>query len=433
MPEHGGIQLSHLAAIACVYDYERGSDLEQILSHFSHFSDVIHSQNKCPSKGIAFVSFDEEDISYVVAYKKSGRVATKTTRLSFTKPIHLEHPLSLKDIQNSIPKKLRAHFCGQTSTGISTFSPKVYQALIAYIQNKSPSLMVEINQLENEISGVPTKYRDHSAEIIAHEKDAISLALRISSFTDYDIPTWSQENDTAPFLNGYDNIVLREDPMIIHDSQVFGDWKKIKQFIVGAAVFEKEGHKLSIMNVNRHKVEETLGVDLLMYHHTYKSYVLIQYKRMTKDGKSLSYRPVDNSYAAEIVRMESFRRKSPDAEESCPNDYRLSDEFFYFKLCPATIKEPMSTKMITGMYIPLPYWKILLSSDSTLGERGGRKLSYSNIDRHITNTLFTELVQNGWIGSQVSDTDQITKQIQQSITNDRSLVLANYTPNENNT
>lgn len=205
--------MSNLAVIACVYEYERGIALEEVLCDFSHFSDVVYSQDKCPVKGIAFHLFNGEDVSYVTAFKKSGKVATKVTRLSFTKPIHLEHPLSLKDIQNSIPKKLQGHFNAQTSIGISTFSPKVYQSLMAYIQNENPSLVVKINQLKNEILGMPTNYRGHSAEIIAHEKDAISLALRISNFTDYDMPAWSQENDTAPFLRGYDSVVLREDPI----------------------------------------------------------------------------------------------------------------------------------------------------------------------------------------------------------------------------
>jgi len=422
--------LSNLAAIACVYDYERGYDIKETLSYTSHFSDVVHSQNKCPSKGIAFVSFDGENISYVMIYKKSGRVATRIDRLTFTKPFQLEQPLSIDDIHNTIPDKLQRYFERQTSIGISVFSPKVYQALNDYIRNINPSLLTRINQLQNEISGTLTKYRGNSAEIIAHEKDAISLALRISGFTDYDIPAWNQYSDTAPFLKGYDNVVIREDPMVIHDSQVFGDWGKISQFVVGAAVFFKEGHKLTIMNVNRHKIEETLGVDLLMYHHTYKSYVLIQYKRMIKDGESLSYRLGDISYKAEIGRMESFQRKSQIITESKPDDYRLNDEFFYFKLCPADIKEPMSTKMIPGMYLPLSYWKLLLSSDATLGERGGRKISYGNLDRYINNTLFIELLQSGWIGSQVSDTELITKQIQESIAGNHSLVLANHDKNE---
>lgn len=425
--------MSNLAVIACVYGNGRGAEIEEALSYSSHFSDVIHTQDKYPNKGIAFISIDEEDISYIMAYKKSGRVATKIDRITFTKPIHLEQPLSLTDIENSIPSTIKRHFQNQISTGISIFSPKVYQSLIYYIKSNHPDLAIRINQLQKEIVGVPTKYRGHSAEIIAHEKDAISLALRISGFSDYDIPRWSQESDTAPFLRGYDDVVLREDPMVIHDSQVFGDWDKINQFVVGAAEFERAGHKLTIMNVNRHKIEETLGVDLLMYHHTYKSYVLVQYKRMTKDGKSLSYRPLDSSYSSEIQRMEEFQKQRQDIEQFTPNDFRLNDDFFYFKLCPADIKEPLSTKMIPGMYLPLPYWKVLLSSDNTLGEKGGRKISYENVSRYINNPLFTELMQNGWVGSQVPNTNNISKQIQQSITGGKSIVLANYTHDQNDT
>ena len=418
--------MSNLAVIACVYDYGRGAEIEEALSYSPHFTDVIYSQDKYPSKGIAFISLDKETFSYIMAYKKSGRVATKVDRITFTRPIHLEQPLSIIDIENSIPNKIKRHFQSQTSAGISVLSPKVHQSLIDYIQSNDPDLTIRINQLKNEVAGVPTKYRGHCAEIIAHEKDAISLALRISGFSDYDIPIWSQESDTAPFLKGYDEVVLREDPMVIHDSQVFGDWKKIKQFVVGAAEFERAGHKLTIMNVNRHKIEETLGVDLLMYHHTYKSYVLVQYKRMTKDGESLSYRPFDGSYSSEILRMEEFQKQKPDIERFTPNDFRLSHDFFYFKLCPANIKEPLSTKMIPGMYLPLPYWKLLLSSDDTLGKKGGRKISYNNVSRYINNTLFTELMQNGWVGSQVSNTDLISNQIQQSITGSKLIVLANY-------
>ncbi len=425
--------MSNSAVIACIYEYGRCAEIEEALGFSSHFSDVIPTQDKYPNKGIAFISLDGENISYIAAFKKSGRVATKVDRITFTKSIYIEQSLSLADIESSIPNKIKRHYQNQTSIGISIISPKVHQSLIDYIKSNLPDLATKISRLQKEVFGVPTKYRGHSAEIIAHEKDAISLALRISGFSDYDIPMWSQDSDTAPFLRGYDEIVLREDPMVIHDSQVFGDWKKINQFVVGAAEFERAGHKLTIMNVNRHKIEETLGVDLLMYHHTYKSYVLVQYKRMTKDGKSLSYRPLDSSYSSEIRRMEEFQKQRQDIEQFTPNDFRLNDDFFYFKLCPADIKEPLSTKMIPGMYLPLPYWKMLLSSDNTLGEKSGRKISYENVSRYINNTLFTELLQNGWVGSQVSNTNLISKQIKQSITGRKSIILANYTHNQKDT
>jgi len=360
-------------------------------------------------------------------------VATKIDRLTFNKPIIFDPPISLESIEHNLPTKLKRHFRNQASIGISAFSPKVYQSLINFVRSNHPNVANSIKKLQGEIKGIKTKYQGKSAEIAAHEKDAISLALRISGFTDNDIPKWSQDDESAPFLKGYDDIVLREDPMVVHDSQVFGDWEKISQFVVGAAEFVKDGHKLTIMNVNRHKIEETLGVDLLMYHHTYKSYVLIQYKRMTKEGDSLSYRPVNRSYDSEINRMEEFQSKPLQSNELSTNNYRLNDEFFYFKLCPAEIKEPMSTKMVPGMYLPLSYWKLLLSSNETLGKKGGRTISYNNVRRYINNTLFVELVQSGWVGSQVENTTTITELIQKSIEGKRSVILANYVSDKNNT
>lgn len=425
--------MPNLNVISCVYDYSRGYDIENTLGYSSHFSDVINSQEKYPSKGIALISLDGENFNYISAYKKSGRVATKIDRLTFNRPIMVNPSISIESIGKNLPSNLKRHFQNQVTIGISAFSPKVYQSLFDYIKESRPEVATHIEKLHGEIKGVTTKYKGKGAEIAAHEKDAISLALRVSGFTDNDLPNWSQEDEAAPFIKGYDDIVLREDPMIVHDSQVFGDWEKIKQFVVGAAEFVKEGHRLTIMNVNRHKIEETLGVDLLIYHHTYRSYVLIQYKRMTKDGDSLTYRPVDNSYSSEIQRMESFEKFTSETKPNCISDFRLNNEFFYFKLCPAKIKEPLSTKMIPGMYLPLSYWKLLLSSIETSGSRGGKLLSYDNVKRYINNTLFTDLVQNGWVGSQVSNTKLITEQIQNSITGNKSVILAKYSRSENNT
>lgn len=416
--------MSNSAEIACVYDVEEGLEKGEAISRFSKFSDVIYPQGKFPSKGIAFVSLDGKDISYVMAYKKSGTPMTKKGRLTFTRPIQIEQPLSIEGIQNSITRNLQRYFKLQISIGISALTPKVYQALNDYIKDISPSLLKSINQLKNAISNGSTKHKGHSARIIAHEKDAFSLAMRISGFIDSDLPLWSQKSDTAPFLRGYDNIVQREDSMVVHDSQVFGDWRRIKQFVVGAIEFVKDGHKLTIMNVNRHKIEETLGVDLLIYHHSFKSYVMIQYKRMVKDGNTSFYRPTDSSYEKEVGRMNSFQEGLQGIGKNSPNEYRLSDELFYFKLCPANIQDPLSTKMIPGMYIPLSFWKLLLSSDLTKGEKGGRKFSYSNVGRYINNTLFIKLMQSGWIGSHGLDTNLISKKIEESITAGNSLILA---------
>ena len=136
--------------------------------------------------------------------------------------MYIDPSLSLSSIEDFLPANLKKHHQNQTSEGIHVFSPKVLNSLIT-----------------------------------ALEKDAISLALRVSGFADDDISSWCQESESTPFFQGYEDVVIREDPVVIYDSQVFGDWNQIGKYVVGAAEFMKEGHKLTIMNVNRHKIEET--------------------------------------------------------------------------------------------------------------------------------------------------------------------------------
>lgn len=412
--------------ICYVCDNDRGDEIENKLSYRSHFSDIIRSNNTIHSKGIAFISLDGESISYISIYSKGGRVATALNRITFRKPTCINSPLTFQSIEEGIPGHLQSHFRNQTSYGINLFSPKVLKAVKELIKKEFPEVEKIIVRIEKVLQGAELCYQERSVQIIAHEKDSVSLALRIAGFTDEDLPAWSQQNDTTPFLAGYENAIIREDFMSMHDSQVFGEWAKISQYVVGAAKFEKEGHLLTIMNVNRHRIEECLGVDLLMYHHTYKAYVLIQYKRMIRESDSLlCYRPIDASYATEISKMRKLQEDVNPSNNTNLNNYRLNGEFCYFKLCPAEIQEPMSTKMITGMYLPLSYWDMLLSDDSTKGERGGRLVSYNNAQRYLNNTLFIQLFQDGWIGSQIEDTEMITKLIQEALDGKNSVVLAN--------
>ena len=420
--------MTKVRAIVCVYDRGRGDDIENALVYSPSFSDTISCESKFPPSGIAFITTNLEEINYIAKFKKSGRVATKIDRISFTDVTALSSPIDISNLIEIVPNRFNKHIEKQMSAGLNNISPGVYSAIINVIHENYPEIALEIERFASELKSIQTFYKGKSADTIAFEKDAISLALRVGGFTNNDLPSWQQESDSAPFLNGFQNVVIREDPMVIHDSQVFGEWSKIKQYIVGAAEFIKGNNKLTIMNANRHKIEENLGVDLIIYHHKFKSYILIQYKRMIKDGDTLSYRPNDRSYKSEISRMIEFQEKEEKVKQKYINDYRLNNEFYYFKLCPAQITNPLSTEMIKGMYLPLSFWQILLKAKETEGKRAGRIINYKNTYRYINNTLFVELVQNGWLGSQLDRTELITKQITKAIKNKRSVILANYEP-----
>ena len=243
--------------------------------------------------------------------------------------------------------------------------------------------------------------------------------------------SWTSQphDDVAPFLRGLTTADIREDQMIVHDSLVApAGWNFVLENQVGVIEFRRPGEKLTVMNFNRTTLETTLGVDLMYYHHKYRSMVMVQYKRMI--GQPYEYRP-DGSHELELQRMTSSAGASVAPRSgSTPtaDDYRLYSGAFYWKLCPKTTFTPVSTDLIRGMYLPLDFWATLVDTGQIRGPWGGICARYDNVGRYINNTLFIRLVQDGWIGSRLQDTDSLTHVLDtvlsESMESGKSLVVA---------
>jgi hypothetical protein len=401
-------------------------EIEELIEYRNHFSDVIRTDQKIPKEGIALISFGYDHLNCIMTYNKSGRVATHIDRISFKNPIKINNFVQLKEITENLPDNIKKHFKRQTEGHISVLSNKVEIELKKFLKKTRPDIYAELKRLKSIVENKRPKYSKKAKSIIAHEKDAINLVFKMFDFKETDIPTWQSDDKTAPFLKGYDTVLVREDPMVNQDSQVFGDWTKIGQHAQGAVEFEKENQRITIMNVNRQPLEKTLGVDLLVYHHTYQSYILIQYKRMIKEKDVYVYRPIDSSYKSEIKRMKAFQKTLGNKFKKSIRNYRLNNELFYFKLCQAKIENMNSNKMVSGMYIPLDLWKTILKDKCSNGPNGGKVLTYKNTGRYFSNTHFINLAQNGWIGSKIDDFNKITEIVMSSINSDNSLILAEY-------
>jgi len=399
---------------------------EEPLAFKGYFTDVISSNNKMPSKGIAFISFSSENIGYIMTYKKTGRVATQTDRISFRNPINLEG-ISVSKILDTLPVRIKAHFQKQSQSHITTLSKRVQEELLSYFQKFHTDIHDEIQTLLIRIQFSFPNYSRKAKEIITQEKDAVKLIFKMFDFEESDIPIWKSDDNSAPFLKGYNNLTIREDPMVNHDSNVFGDWEQVGRHIQGAVEFEKENQKITILNVNRQPLETTLGVDLLIYHHTYQSYIFIQYKRMIKEPNFYAYRPTDSSYLSEIERMNLFMKTiNQNSKIQTLKNYRLNNEMFLFKLCPAQIENLKSNRMAGGMYIPLKLWNVLLNDESTNGPKGGKVITFANTHRYFNNSQFINLAQNGWIGSKIEDHNILTEIVKSSIDSKKSLILAEF-------
>lgn len=409
---------------------ERASRIEMYISSKGTFTDTISAADwRTKYAEIFLVSLDGGSIHYAALAHRGKTVATEKHQIRLTHFVEFSPPVPLEQIQSRLAQRLHPFFI-RSSSGMGTrVTPKTWQNLISVIKQLRPRSAASLEQLEELRRLSPAFFRRPGSEVLAEERDAVNLALRMSGFDQSEILSWvpSEGEQLAPFLQDLEQAKISEDQMIAHDAEVFGDWERLRRYQVGAAVFRKGNERLTVMNVNRHSLEHTLGVDLFYYQHRYDSYVMIQYKRMVKEEGEALYRPIDKSYRAELQRMREFERMIAEIEDpsaTALRNYRLHPGIFYFKLCPSEVLDVTSTEMIKGMYIPLDYWELLMNSPDILGPKGGRQVTYENVGRYFNNTLFIEMVKLGLIGSRLISTEALSEITQKSIEEGRSVILA---------
>ena len=336
---------------------------------------------------------------------------------------------SFEQIQKEVGANIKDYLVATSKGAGVRLKSELWKQVIGTIQKNSPAISQDLDELERTRASSKTSFVSPALKLVAQEKDAISLAVSLAGFdrnavlADYSVV---QGEKVRPFISGLHQVTLREDTMVIHDARTLPGWREIDRHIIGATAFEKDGKRLTVMNVNRMPIEETLGVDLLYYHPAFKSFVLVQYKRMTREGQDkLCYRPKDSSYLKEIQRMRDFKAANPDkCDDSKVSQYRLNPECFYFKLCEEVQFEPYSKDLIHGMYIPLDFWEQLLKSPDVKGKRDGLVLSYETVERYLSNSLFITLLQDSWIGSRGITTAAILDLIREWIGESHSVIFA---------
>ncbi|MCI0619345.1 hypothetical protein L0244_40770 [bacterium] len=410
-----------------VDEAQRARSIEEHIHQDKTFTDTISALDwQTKQAEIFFIALNGWSIHCAALVRRRRRVATQKYLIRFSNFVEFEPAISISEIQDHLQRQIKHYFI-HSSSGMGSRVPlETWQIFFDAVKKLRRNKSSDLDRLDKLREQQPDFFKRQGFEIVVHERDAINLALRMAGFDQSELLDWNPpDGELAPFLCGLRGAILKEDQMINHDTKVFGDWTRIKDDQVGTAIFQHDKERLTVMNVNRHDLEETLGVDLLYYLHKYESYVMVQYKRMTKEGKVLCYRPTDKSYRREIQRMhDSERSFQIDKHPFTLNEYRLHPGVFYFKLCPAEILEPTSADMIPGIYLPLDYWKILVDSSNITGPNEGKRITYENVGRYFNNTFFVELVKTGWIGSMVSAKDVITKIIQESIENKKSVILA---------
>jgi hypothetical protein len=381
------------------------------------FTTVLGAGDAPTSRLLALVSFEPGEIKAVALLERQRRAATRKHVVKVSSFVWID-PLSLGDLEAALPSSVRRFF------GLGLLGEGTGLRTMETIRRLRPEQADEIGRLERALDRPPVR-RGAAAEIVAMEKDAVGIALDIAGLDRAPIGEIDEvDEEDTPFLGRLQRASLVEDQIINHDAGVFADWDLVRQSVVGATDFEQEGKRLTVINVNRLAPEHSLGVDLIYYHHTYDAFVLVQYKRMRREEveeqERLVYRP-DAHHRDQVALM---RQLGTPAEPTTPREYRLSPDACYFKLCNPETLDPYSTKLLSGMYLPLELSELLISSGEIAGPNGGPAFSYETVERRLSNTLFTNLVQAGWVGSRGDVSARLRPIVEFMVENGRSVVLA---------
>jgi hypothetical protein len=304
---------------------------------------------------------------------------------------------------------------------------KAADALRATLEHLRPgagTVWEELEQLAK--GGLAALWTNDAEPIVAYERDAVGLALGAAGFTRSEqLRGWRGDAET-PFLTGLQELRVTEDAIIYYDAGVFGDWEPISEHLVGIVQFEQGDRKLTVVNANRTDIEKNLGVDLLYYSHNYEAYVLVQYKRLRKDGETWEFRPSqDRNFEPELQRMREIA--APGEDDGDPDEHRLGENFCFVKFCkPNTSATARTAKgeLSGGMYLPLDYLDKLLATDRLKGSRDGVTFRYDRVGRWMTNGDFEAIVRNAWVGSRGLSTEEITKVVRRSLDANHSIVMA---------
>jgi hypothetical protein len=271
------------------------------------------------------------------------------------------------------------------------------------------------------VSAPPELWPQNREPILAYERDAVGLALDAAGLDRRQVLASWHGNEDEPFLTGLSDFRIYEDPAIVNDTQVFGDWQRIGTSPLGLVRFERAGKRLTIINANRLPIEEAVGCDLVYYARDFDAYVLVQYKRLRKEAANWVYRP-DRKFDSELARMREIA--APVEDDSSPEQHRLGENFCFVKLCRPATSNPFSGELAPGFYLPLDYLDKLVKAGRLKGPKDGTIIDRVTVGRHLVNGSMVSLVSDAWVGTRGLATQQIEEVIRRSLDAGHSVVAA---------
>jgi hypothetical protein len=394
---------------------------------------VVSSDVKPRRVELALISLEGTEVNYIGVSEAGKRVATDERVIRLSNHVALPG-VTLDAIRSTVPTRFQ-RLLELPSSGVARVTPGAFEAMLAAIVALAPAASPRLRELRVLVKATAEVGRAEDTGIDVFELDAIAAAIEVwggSKLRKSVLRSARPASDSraASFLGRLRHATLREDIQIGHDQGVFPGFATVARFQVGAVQFENaQGERLTIVNCNRQPLERALGVDLIYYNHRFDSFTLVQYKRMRRSPSgTVAYRSSgDRNLKPELNRMREVNRLLRcERMASAPQlrDVRLSRRPFFFKFCEARTRGPLDSSMIGGMYVPMEIVSHMLRDAKFMGGRSGITIGWDQRPRRFSNSEFTRLLRDGWIGSRGAQSTALGAVLTGILESGRALVYA---------
>jgi hypothetical protein len=359
---------------------------------------------------LCFILTEGKQVTHVARGMRGVRAGTNLRRLNIRHATGIETGVPAALLAEHVPKRLRRWVSERFKNG-GLLTPKAFAAVVDALIRLAPSTSGTLHQFSHEravrIAGLSIRSR----AALAAQQTAVATAISMAGLSRDTLLEWDPGQDPEPssFLDGLPTSCLREDAMVVHDLMTLPGHDMIRTLPYAAAVFDSDTCRLTVILANRLPLEEQTGTDLIYFNERFRSFVMVQYKAMERRDNETFLRLPDARLTVEVERMRALRTElAKYAVGSAKEEFRLSDNPFFLKLCSRIVFNPDDASLVPGMYIPLDYWDRLSADMSIEGPKGGKSVSYRNVGRYFDNTEFVSLVAKAWVGTTISQSDVLS-------------------------
>ncbi|MGV9328204.1 hypothetical protein [Streptosporangium sandarakinum] len=334
---------------------------------------------------------------------------------------------------SKIPKPMREEFeQAAVLGGVGECSYALWEAMNTALRAAHPELIGLLDWLIAQAAPPVLDSNDPADRAWQEQQDATRSLLRIAEFPHSSLAAWQRPSSRdAPYLAGLipqpvEHSLIDHDVRAAGDAfELFSEWQSGNEVRCDIHILQDaEGRRLEVANVNATPVESRLGTDMIYFHESTQSFVLVQYKRLDSRKRSIY---VDDRLRSQLDRLEKVAQLS--RSPAMPSEWRMGSDPCFLKLAywpEDTDKQPVEG-LVPGMYLPVSYVRLLLKDDCTRGVQAGseaRLLGYDQVERYLINTQFIELVKHGLAGTVGTTAKELYSLVQDRIERGQSVVLA---------